>query len=57
MEIRLEQTIILRLSLNETIWLKKMLVDPPISEEPPYDKKMRVGLYEGLHAILEEINY
>jgi hypothetical protein len=57
MKVEIEQTIIIRLTPNETAWLKEHLTDPPSSEEPPYDQKKRIELHTMLFEALEELNY
>jgi hypothetical protein len=57
MKVETEQTIIIRLTPNEAVWLKKHLTDPPSSEEMQYDQKKRIELHAMLFEALEELNY
>ena len=57
MKIQIEQTLILRLTPEEAVWLKKHLADPPSSDELPYHVKKRVELHSALQEALEELNY
>jgi hypothetical protein len=54
---QVEQTIIIHLTPNEAVWLKKHLTDPPSSEESTYDQKKRIELHSALHEVLNEIKY
>jgi hypothetical protein len=57
MKTEIEQTVILRLTPEETAWLKDCMAEPMEMEESPYTQKKRVNLFSELHKALDELNY